>query len=222
MRVLISVVAVLFLLNVAAYLWPDASRMAVHVSEHKKDVNPQFIRLNKEIEAKHSKAASIKNTDKGTCYRLGPFMYQTNYELAQAVLFNAGIEFKKSKRTSKESNVYRVYLGRYETKAEVTDARTKLKREKILDHFIRKESEESYIISLGIYTALETAQDALAIFEKDLTDVKIQEESLVLPDSFWLHFVSVSQGAVGQLMGMDWGEQSTELGEHACLAEAAK
>jgi len=217
MRVLMSVVAMLVLLNAAVFLWPDSTRRAVHVSTPKPDINPQFIRLNKEIEAKYAKSVARAQNVDGICYRLGPFMYQANYELAQAVLFNASVEFTKSKRTSKESNVYRVYLGPYESRPEVSDVRVMLKRKNILDHFVRKVSEQEYVISLGIYTTLESAQDAVVLFDGKLEDVKIQSESLVLPDSFWLHFSLGSQRAIKQqLSDMDWGEQSAKLGEYDC------
>lgn len=227
MRLLTLICAMLVLLNVMIFFWPHSIDNAPHIYAEKSDVNPHFVRLNKEIEDKHYAQSKVKKapekesgatvTVESDCYRIGPFMHQSNYELAQAVLFNAEVNYKKSKRESKESNVYRVYLGPYSSQAEVADVRVELKRKKVLDHFVRKRSEGDFIVSLGIYTTVETAETAVSLFDGKLSGVQYTEELVVLPDSYWLHF-SLEEGdrIHQQLAQIDWGEQSAKMGKFQC------
>lgn len=231
-RSLCMLCGLLMVANMAAYYWPDKANYAPHIYTAQIDVNPHFVRLNKEIEDKFysQPATSVEVVDDGilfaegaelpadaNCYRVGPFLHQANYELAQAVLFNAALEFKKSKRASKESNVFRVYLGPYINQAEVADARVELKRSKVLDHFVRKEGEGDYMISLGIYTTKGSADDAVALFDGTLDKVKLKSEVVILPDSYWLHFsVDDDDRVRQQLSRIDWGEQSAKMGKFQC------
>jgi len=230
---LFFVVAILVLANVSLYWWPDKANRAPHVYAAKEDVNPHFVRLNKEIEEKFysqtsvieeseelSDTIALVSTPTEACYRIGPFMHKENYELAQAVLFNADIDYRKSKRPSKSSDVFRVFIGPFDNQATVADFRVDLKRKKVLDHFVRRQDDGSYIISLGIYSTLDSADTAIRLFDGKLNDVKKQSETVVLPDSYWLHFVMDKGGrAQQQLNVMDWGEPSAKMGLHPCDAK---
>ena len=234
MRYLSYIFAVLILANIAAFLWPDSANYAPHVHAAKEEINPHFVRLNKEIEEKFysQSVVDIEPSDatgsglliaaasnSAACYRIGPFMHKENYELAEAVLFNAGVKYRKSKRPSKSSNVYRVFLGPYDSRAGVADARVELKRKKVLDHFVRKQNDEQFIISLGIYSTEESADTAIRLFDGKLEGVQKQSEVVVLPDSYWLHFSMDEEERIrDQLSGMDWGEQSAKMGLHPCGA----
>lgn len=247
-RILWYFLALLLLLNVAALMWPDKTAFAPQIYTEKEDMNPHFVRLNKEIEERFysrsteeiaedpsvTEGSSIDDIDRAydlsaalsdseladsseACYRIGPFMHQANYELAQAVLFNAGVDYKKSKRASRASNVFRIYLGPFDTQAEASDARVDLKRQKVLDHFVRKQEDGSLIISLGIYSTPESAETALSLFRDKVDAVKQRRENVVLPDSYWLHFeVGGDQRMLNQLAVMDWGEPSAKMGLFAC------
>ncbi len=151
------------------------------------------------------------------CYRLGPFMHRESYELAQAVLFNAGVEYQKSTRKTQESDVLRLFLGPYDTETQASDARLGLTKKRILDHFSRKLDDDTYIISLGIYSSEETADAALRLFADEIDGVKVQSETVVLPNSYWLHFILQRESSkLEQLSGIDWGENSVKLGLHEC------
>lgn len=228
-RFLTITVGVLLLANFAVLLWPDNSIVAPHVYAARPDVNPHFVRLNKEIEDKYlaAQATSYQGDelsdiyaagDQG-CYRLGPFMHKANYELAQAVLFNAGVNYQKSTRTSRESSMYRVYLGPYTAQPQAADMRVELRRKKVLDHFVKKESNGQYIVSLGIYSTQDTAENAVKLFSDRIESVKLKSEVVFLPDSHWLHFaIEQKEQIQRQLARMDWGEQAAKLGKYQCLA----
>jgi len=228
MRSLFTLLALLVLANIVVYWWPDKANYAPHVYA-------AFVRLNKEIEEKFysqeiiiddqendkTPAPLVSNVSPSqACYRIGPFMHQENFELAQAVLFNAEIVYRKTKRASKASDVFRVFLGPYQSQAEVSDARVDLKRRKVLDHFVRKQDDDTYIISLGIYSTSDSADTAIRLFDGKLDAVQKQSELVVLPDSFWLQFVMEKESRVRQQLSvMDWGEQSAKMGLHPCDAE---
>lgn len=226
MRFLLYVCALLALLNVGLLFWPESVRSAGHIYSAKADVNPHFIRLNKEIEEKYLEAQPrtiisgefrLAAAGDAGCYRLGPFMHKANYELAQAVLFNANVEYQKSTRESVQSTVYRVFLGPFATQAEAVDRRTELKRDNILDHFVRKVDENEYIVSLGIYTTQQSAENAVEMFDGKIPSINLAQENLVLPNSYWLHFSIVEGDQLkDQLALMDWGEQSAKLGKYQC------
>jgi hypothetical protein len=241
-RFLLYSIAALVLLNVAAVLWPNKTASAAHVYAAREDVNPHFVRLNREIEGRFysqptetvsenlnseslglSKAPEVSLAGSNlvvaaaACYRIGPFVHQANYELAQAVLFNADVDYKKSKRASKASNVFRIYLGPFEDQSEVDSARIDLKRQKILDHFVRKQDNGSMVISLGIYSTPESAAAAFRLFSDNLADVQRRSENVVLPDSYWLHFgIGTDDRMLAQLSLMDWGEPSAQMGLFNC------
>ena len=232
MRVLPLSVAGLLIINLVVFWWPSGADSSGHVHRPKDDVNPHFVRLNKEIEDRFYATENIKTTDSSfpnlsglavnvaeghSCYRLGPFAHNESYELAQAVLFNAEVSFTKSVRKSKESNVYRVYLGPYGDLASAKDTRTDLKNKKVLDHFIRKESDGQYIVSLGIYTTLETANKAVALFDGKMDGVQLKDELVVLPESFWLYFALKQNDTVRRELALiDWGESSAKMGKYQC------
>lgn len=228
-RPLIVICGLLLLANFTVFLWPTGAQTAAHVHSPRTDIKPHFIRLNKEIEDKFLLATPTRVIEDDMelavgsggqgCFRLGPFLHQANYELAQAVLFNADVKYQKSTRPSRKSDVFRVYLGPYSNKAAASDMRIDLKRNNVLDHFVRKEADNVFIVSLGIFTTQESAKDAKSLFDGMFELVKMKQESIVLPDSYWLHF-DLEQGKIirQQLARMDWGEQSAKLGRYQCLA----
>lgn len=224
-RALVMTFGVLVLANVVLFLWPSAAQNAGHIHSPRADINAHFVRLNKDVEEKHQareveqQAVSLaaESHDQDTCYRLGPFMHSVNFDLAEAVLFNADIEFTKSTREPKSSEVFRVFIGPFATKAEADDARVELKRKNVLDHFVRREVAGRFIVSLGIYTANESANNAMTSFDGTLEGVKIQQEVIVLPSASWLHFKSLSDDSLqSQLSRMDWGELSAKMGKFDC------
>ncbi|MBX2847289.1 MAG: SPOR domain-containing protein [Acidiferrobacterales bacterium] len=223
MRFLLGLCALLVIANVVAFFWPTSSDQPAHVYAEREDVNPNFLSLNKEVEARYYQSDAVNVGAQlpqvgESCYRLGPFMFESNYELAQAVLFNAQLDFNKSTREAQQSLVHRVFLGPFASQAEIDDARVELKRNSILDHFVRNSDGQGSIISLGIYTTQEAADRAVDLFADSLDSIKSQQEEILLPESHWLHFVLAEDGAIRQQLSvMDWGETAVKLGKFECF-----
>ena len=250
-RSCLRVIALLVLLNVGVFLWPDSANYAPHAYNAKQQVSTHFIRFNKEIEGRfHNKieanATVIKpvpavNTEvlpvehvaeavlvnevaaqldevveRAECYRVGPFAYLSNYELAQAVLFNMAVEFEKTRKQGIQQRVFRVYLGPYDDLSDAKSARNKLKRKKITEHFIRKQDDQ-YIVSLGVYSNQVRADRAIQSFKTKLMDVKKKEELAAAPESRWLKISVAKEGRIQeQLSAINWGEESVKVVKSSC------
>ena len=169
-------------------------------------------------ESQENAPADPQLAQNSNCYRLGPFLYAANYELAQAVLLNDNLDYKKTKREAKESNVYRVYLGPFSEAAVAIDARTELNNKKIFDHFALKEPDGSLIISLGIYSSRANATEAVELFSDSLDTVRQRNETITLPDSYWLHFTIPTDDPMrAKLEQTDWGEKAAKVGRFQCV-----
>lgn len=230
MKFLLIVFFILVLLNVTTYLWPNKSNHAPHLQTQKTDLNANFIRLNKEIESDYYDrlnnrdhafygldASKNRVSVEQSCYRLGPFVEDDNFEQAKVLLEEDEIEFTSERRQSKESNVFRVYLGPFNSQDEAVDARNELREKEVLDHFIRENSNGEPIVSLGIYTTQETLDDALALFEGSSIDVKYDEELVLLPESTWLFFALSDENInLENMLSRDWGEPAAKMGKFTC------
>ncbi len=223
------------LINLGVFLWPGGNTLASHVYVERNDLNPHFLSLNKEVEAKHyaaTNSTSAINENESSraneiaqaaiigqsCYRLGPFTHEPDFERAQAVLFDSDVKFQTSTRASQTTKGYRVYLGPLYTQAEIDDIRVELKRKKVLDHFVKKEEDQTYTLSLGVYNSEVVANTAVVLFSDKLDDVKIKSEDLKLPESYWLHLVlDDNESIVQELSNTDWGATSVKLGRFECL-----
>ena len=115
MRFLRYSVAALLLANVFAFLWPDHGSAPAHVYPRKVDVQPELIKLNKEVEEAFYQRTQVAQTGEGeaarNCFRLGPFTKLDNFEIAQAALLNAEVDYTKSRREVSRSEVFRLFLG---------------------------------------------------------------------------------------------------------------
>ncbi|MEO0369475.1 MAG: SPOR domain-containing protein [Pseudomonadota bacterium] len=232
MRYLIKLIALLLLVNTILFLWPTKNNAPAHVHPRKVDVSAHLLKLNKEVEeayyqeqSANNQVAALTESDSasadGACFRLGPFSQTANFEIAQAALFNADIDFTTSTREVNQSQVYRVYLGPFGDRAEAIDKRTELNNKGILDHFIRNESNGEVVVSLGIYTSQQSAESAISQFDGKIDLVKLRQERVTLPQTYWLYFgLSPQSKARSQLEAMDWGEVGARMGPFACQAES--
>ena len=231
MRLLWQIVGVLVMANLLVLWWPAQGGGADSAYQRQQEVNPRYVRLNKEIEDRHSQQQvkaqhrQLNNTHPQqantqasiACYRLGPFLEAENFESAQTKLLDAKVSHTKSTRQSQESNVWRVYIGPYSSFASATDARTKLRSINIADHFVRKEAEGRFVVSLGIYTSQDTANKGVALLQDKVQQVKLKQERLVLPKNYWLYFaLSQNSPKLKKLNLIDWREPAAKVGLFDC------
>ena len=182
--------------------------------------------MNQEIEeearqsrSKVDAAKSVASTGQpeSGCYRLGPFSQATSYEIAKGTLMNAGVEFTEGRRAPNRSEVYRVFVGPFVSRAEAVDARTELSNKGVLDHFIRDEPNGGVIVSLGIFTSQETADMGLKQVSTKIEQAKLREEVVTLPQTDWLYFSLAGDREVRrQIKSIDWSEPGAQLGAFSC------
>lgn len=223
MKGLVQILGLVVLMNAVVFMWPkELDTGSSNTYPPRVDVNGHLIRLNKEIEARQLERASAKEEAANRfgnqqCYRLGPFSSTTNFEIAKATLTNAGVEYVESRRASQRSEVYRVFVGPFASKAEAADARTQLSNKGILDHFVREDGPNQLIVSLGIFTSLESANLGLAQLSEKVTNVTLRDELVTLPQTDWLYFSLENKPEfLVSARSIDWGEPGALLGRYTC------
>ena len=238
MRFAIRFLALLVIVNVLVFLWPEphnGSEQNASLSE----LNPEFISLNGVSDASEIKPQG-KQKDKVahraqtesepihstqgqstqgllSCYRLGPFLKQETYLQAQEKLTQYGVEYTEFVRESQKSQVYRVYLGPYLTRQSVLQAKYALLEKGVKDHFLRKHPDNSYLISLGIFSTREGALVLMEQLKGKVENMLLRDELLDLPTSYWLDMKFVDKGYTLQsLNGVDWGDRSVHINRIIC------
>lgn len=229
---MLYVIGVLMLANAVTLFWPSAKQSAGPAYVVRQNVKSQFIRLNREIEERFlpdSHLAKPVATDDelldeesvapAVCYRLGPFLQTKNYVYAKSLLAQAQISYRESQREAIDSGAFRIYLGPFQTRAEALDSQTELREKQILDHFIQRvKGSSSYIVSLGVYSTLESANKALVLYSDRIPEIQMEQAALRLPMSYWLH-VSLNEQSDQYLAitRMDWQNPSVKLGKFRCF-----
>lgn len=233
MRLVFGLIGLLILGNLVAFMLPADVEKGNRSFSSKKEMSPSKIVLlhsalsNSERESllgsgveSESNVLVSKNVD-GKCYRIGPFLHASRLSLAKAQLNNINVRYTIDKRVSAAAEVFRVYVGPFDSEDLARESRQKLNESEVFDHFQRKESDGLYIISLGIYSRGVSAQASKERFEAKGLSARIRPEKTVLPDSFWLNLLSKnSQGLpYGVLKKIDWGEYSAQFGSYSCPVE---
>ena len=234
MRIIFVLIGLLILGNLVAFMLPPDVEKTNRSFSSKTELSPEKIILLQSvgdsakldsstgdsstgsIDENESIAAS-HNID-GKCYRIGPFLHASRLSLAKAQLNNADVIYTVNKRESAAAEVFRVYMGAYASSDLAKAARQLLNDKDIFDHFQRKETDGSYVVSLGIYSRSISAQASKERFEAKDLDVKIRPEKTVLPDSFWLNLLAKESQPLPHdvLKKIDWGEYSAQFGSYEC------
>ena len=230
MRIIFVLIGLLILGNLIVFLLPTNEEKLNQGFSSKVELSPEKITLlqiadgvdlpnSADISSVNNgvAAASSTNAD-GKCYRIGPFLHASRLSLAKAQLNNIDVTYTVDKRESAAAEVFRVYIGPYENSSLARESRQSLNSKDIFDHFQRKESDGSYVISLGIYSRGVSAQASKERFEEKGLNAKIRPEKTVLPDSFWLNLlVNGSQTLPYDVLEkIDWGEYSAQFGPYEC------
>lgn len=232
MRIIFSLIGLLILGNLIAFMLPSDIEQANLGFVSKAELNPEKIILLQSLgdpaeqddlisaDSVESDSSVMEVNADGKCYRIGPFLHASRLSLAKAQLNNIDVLYTVDKRESAEAEVFRVYLGPYADNVLARQARQLLNSSDIFDHFQRKESDGSYIISLGIYSRVVSSQASKERFEDKGLDVRIRPEKTVLPDSYWLNLLAKGSQALPYdvLRKIDWGEYSAQFGAYQCRA----
>lgn len=229
MRIIFGLIGLLVLGNLIAFMLPADVEKINRGFSSKAELSPEKIILLQSIGGSDQSdvagvgsdgggsTATSFNID-GKCYRIGPFLHASRLSLAKAQLNNIDVTYTVDKRESTAAEVFRIYVGPYADSSLARASRQSLNEKDIFDHFQRKESDGTYIISLGIYSRSVSAQASKERFEGKGLNVRIRPEKTVLPDSFWLNLLVNESQALPYdvLKKIDWGEYSAQFGSYKC------
>lgn len=139
------------------------------------------------------------------CYRIGLFIKEKG--MKDAVKYLAGYTYKVVEKKSRSAFATRVYLGSFDTVAMAREADMSLSARGVEDHFYKKTSDGSYIVSLGVFS-----KNTLALSRKDYLnsiglDAKTRIEKTKLPGNYWLELPStIAKKDAVALSSRFWGE----------------
>ncbi len=239
MRLIYFLIGCFFIANLVVFLMPSEQQRINEGFTRAQEVAPQQIVLmtSKSSELVASSgggtfsdddatpvvdvaADGLSNKIDGKCYRVGPFLHSSRLSLAKAQLNNMGVFYTVEKRESTPAEVFRVYVGPFDSDARGRSARQELTELGIYDHFQKQDEDGRYIVSLGIYSRRTTADNSRERFESRNLNAKVRPEKTVLPDSYWLSLLGreLVDLPVEVLQNVDWGEYSAQFGSYECQA----
>jgi len=232
MRIIFGLIGLLILGNLVAFMLPADVEKVNRGFSSKAELSPEKIILLQSVGDSSQSDLAESGVDQGSssvvivnidgkCYRIGPFLHASRLSLAKAQLNNIDVMYTVDKRESAAAEVFRVYVGPYAESSLARASRQLLNSKDIFDHFQRKESDGSYIISLGIYSRSVSAQASKERFEEKGLNVRIRPEKTVLPDSYWLNLLAKESQSLPYdvLKKIDWGEYSAQFGSYQCPSE---
>ena len=235
MRALILISGIFFLINAVMYLLPTDIETSNLKYASDPEINQSDIRfLRKEQDALSSgkfgqlsgaqadtvgSSQSTSSDQAAACFRIGPFLRETRVKTASKHIEDLAIDYQLIVRQPNNVKASRVFVGPFEGASEAVVARKKLTDGGINDHFHRRESDESYIVSLGIYSKKESAVNQQSKFREKNIAAKVREEQTRLPKSFWIELsASTEKEKLESLSDVQWGESSVSAGMHKCKA----
>lgn len=165
-----------------------------------------------------SQESAVSKLIDGQCYRVGPFLHTERLSSAKNLLDKIGVLYEVEKRESAKAEVYRVFIGTFNDQTQAREARQQLNENGIFDHFVKRDTDGRYLISLGIYSRETTANASLKRFEDRSLKVRLRPEQTVLPDSYWLGLLARNGESLPftELQQAEWGEYSAQFGTYDC------
>ena len=231
MRVLILISAIFLLGNIVLYLLPTDIETSNLSYASDPEVNLEDIRFLKSEQSVlespltegqgDESAINVSVTNAALCFRIGPFLRETRVTTAKGRLAGESIDYELIERDSAEVVASRVYVGPFDGASEAVAAREKLTESGVNDHFHRRESDGTYIVSLGIYSKPVSAGVQQSKFREKNIAAQVREEKTLLPKNYWLELEqSTSKEKIDSLDEVDWGESSVSAGMQKCQTSA--
>lgn len=208
-------VGVLLLLNVALFLWATGHQptSGPDSTSFRQPVNPAGMRLLSEV-ARPEPGTGLQTG----CYRVGPFYDQNAVALAGQKLDILRVPFRQRTVKERELRAYRVFVGPYSTESAIETQRNLLRAGGITDHYIKRESEGTSLISLGLFSQKSGADAFVRELEGKRINAQLRTEDRVLGPTFWLELDDrdANRAATGGLEQTGWGDPRANLRPLPC------
>lgn len=215
------VFGILLLCNVGLYLWTYGQRTDGTESTRPPE-NGETMKLLSEVTpaANETKAepSDDQPIEQSFCLRIGPFFDINLASESGEKLASLALPFKARSVKARAIRAYRVYLGPFTSSGAAQEQRTLLNENGITDHYVKRQSGEQDIISLGLFIQSDGA-DAL-MEQLEAKDIKphVRTEDRTLEPTYWLELrdSNANRNSESRLDAMEWGDERTKLSEFPC------
>jgi len=153
------------------------------------------------------------------CLRVGPFYDESQAQQTADRLNAMSLVVSTRRVKAREVRAYRVFLGPFETRSEIDQQRKDLNSKGITDHYVKRESGQQDIISLGLFTQKTGASSLIDQLKEKKVLSKSKPEDRVLAPTTWLELKDTEANLEAQadLAAIkSWGDNRTRLSEYPC------
>jgi hypothetical protein len=223
MRVLKWGIAIIALVNIAFFLWPDKQPSRSELTVIASPVNPDSMRLLREpTVSSEVEEVAVETRPPAPvapeCGKIGPFISAEQLDIARVQLTSLSLNFSENTEPGRSADVLRLYLVAASGADGLDSLRANLNDAGITDHFKMADEDGIYMLSLGVYSEPERANRVAKEYQGLGFDVRIREETTRLPDRFWLlvGLEGKSSQLVRTLSGMIWGTPGIGFSTDSC------
>ena len=211
----------LLLFNVGLYLWtyghrPDSTEFI------RPPVNGETMMLLSEMAPVKSETKVEATDDQPVeltyCLRIGPFFDIKLASESGDRLAKLALPFEARSVKAREIRAYRVYLGPFDTSTAVQEQRAVLSENGVTEHYVKKQSGQGDIVSLGLFIQSDGADSLLSELKSKNIEAQIRTEDRTLEPTYWLELRDTKANHQSQpkLAVMKWGDERTKLSEFPC------
>jgi len=154
------------------------------------------------------------------CLRIGPFYDKKLAEKTENRLQSMSLLVSSRTVKAREIRAYRVFLGPFETRSEIDRLRKELISKGIKDHYVKRESGQKDIISLGLFIQKSGAKSLVDQLKRNNVPARSKPEDRVMDPTIWLELkdTAANQKVQPELAAINtWGDARTRLSEYPCV-----
>jgi cell division protein FtsN len=168
--------------------------------------------------AEEQQQAALEQTP-AICLRIGPFYDDKLAEKTGNRLKAMSLVVSSRTVKAREIRAYRVFLGPFESPSEIDKQRKELTDKGISDHYIKRETGQEDIISLGLFIQKTGAKSLVDQLKKKKVSARTKPEDRVMDSTTWLELkdTDADRNVQTELAAIKtWGDARARLSEYPC------
>ena len=153
------------------------------------------------------------------CLRIGPFYDNKLAEKTGDRLKAMSLAVSSRTVKAREIRAYRVFLGPFESSAEVDKQRQALTDKGVSDHYVKRETGQEDVISLGLFIQKTGAKSLVNQLEKKNVSARTKPEDRLMDPTTWLELkdTDANRKVQTELAAIKtWGDARARLSEYPC------
>lgn len=153
------------------------------------------------------------------CLRIGPFYDEALAESTSERLKSMALAVSTRTVQAREIRAYRVYIGPFDTRDEVSAQSAELRDKGVREHYIKRDPGKKDVISLGLFTQKTGAASLVEQLESKGVTAKTVTEDRLLDPTYWLELTNsaANRKTHPELAATrNWGDSRTKLMEFPC------